>query len=105
MAKLIGNKPNQVPTNADLGDLAYQDKGSVKIEGGEITADSLEVIGGLSQTTTTVAALPTASSNTGVRYMVSDSTVAASGNFGATVAGSGSNVVPVFSDGTNWVIG
>ena len=25
MTKLIGDKPNQVPTNADLGDLAYQD--------------------------------------------------------------------------------
>jgi len=25
MAKLIGDKPNQVPTNADLGELAYQD--------------------------------------------------------------------------------
>lgn len=25
MSTLIGNAPNQVPTNADLGDLAYQD--------------------------------------------------------------------------------
>jgi len=63
------------------------------------------VAGGVRQSTTTVASLPTASSNTGHRYMVSDSTVAASGNFGATVVGSGSNVVPVFSDGTNWLIG
>jgi hypothetical protein len=41
MAKLIGTDPNQVPTNGDLGDLAYQNKDSVKIEGGEITADSI----------------------------------------------------------------
>jgi hypothetical protein len=46
MAKLIGTDPNQVPTNGDLGDLAYQNKDSVKIEGGEITADSLTVDGG-----------------------------------------------------------
>ena len=26
MSKLVGNKPSQVPTNADLGTLAYQDK-------------------------------------------------------------------------------
>jgi hypothetical protein len=45
MAKLIGTDPNQVPTNGDLGDLAYQNKDSVKIEGGEITADSLNVDG------------------------------------------------------------
>jgi hypothetical protein len=32
MAKLIGNAPNQVPTNGDLGDLAYQNKESVKVE-------------------------------------------------------------------------
>jgi len=25
MTKLLGTKPNQAPTNADLGDLAYQD--------------------------------------------------------------------------------
>jgi len=38
MAKLIGNKPNQVPTNADLGDLAYQDKDNVVIGGGSVKA-------------------------------------------------------------------
>lgn len=52
-----------------------------------------------------VASLPAASLNSGSRAMVSDSTVSASGNFGAIVAGTGSNVVPVFSDGTNWRIG
>ena len=53
-----------------------------------------------------VGSLPTPSSAiAGMRFMVSDSTVAASGNFGATVAGTGSNVVPVFCDGSNWLIG
>ena len=52
----------------------------------------------------TVASLP-AATTAGIRRMVSDSSVAASGNFGAIVAGSGANVVPVYSDGTNWRIG
>jgi hypothetical protein len=26
MAKLIGNAPNQVPTNADLGSMAFEDR-------------------------------------------------------------------------------
>jgi len=65
----------------------------------------LYLSGGVNQSTVLVSALPAASLSTGYRFMVSDSTVAASGNFGATVAGSGSNVVPVFSDGTNWLIG
>lgn len=34
MTKLIGTAPNQVPTNADLGTLAYQDSAFVNIGGG-----------------------------------------------------------------------
>jgi hypothetical protein len=53
-----------------------------------------------------VADLPAASAiMKGVRMVVTDSTVAASGNFGAIVAGASSNTVPVFCDGTNWRIG
>ncbi len=33
MAKLIGTDPNQVPTNADLGTMAYQDKDNVHLTG------------------------------------------------------------------------
>jgi hypothetical protein len=38
MPSLIGNKPNQVSTNGDLGTLAFQDANAVKITGGVITA-------------------------------------------------------------------
>jgi hypothetical protein len=31
MAKLIGQSPNQVPTNADLGTMAYQDKDNLQV--------------------------------------------------------------------------
>jgi hypothetical protein len=31
MPSLIGNKPNQVPTNADLGTLAFQDSKAVVV--------------------------------------------------------------------------
>lgn len=41
----------------------------------------------------------------GYRALITDSTVAASGNFGNIAIGGGSNVVPVFSDGNNWLIG
>lgn len=54
---------------------------------------------------TTVAGLPLASASTGASRMVSDSTVAGAGNFGQIVVGGGANVVPVYSDGTNWLIG
>jgi len=50
-----------------------------------------------------VASLPGLAA--GSRAFVNNSTVAASGNFGAIVAGGGSNFVPVWCDGTNWRIG
>ena len=34
MPSLIGNKPNQVPSNGDLGTLAFQDANAVNITGG-----------------------------------------------------------------------
>ena len=43
--------------------------------------------------------------NAGYRCFVTDSTVAASGNFGAIVVGGSTNFVPVYSDGANWRIG
>lgn len=56
--------------------------------------------------TFTVATLPTAASaGAGARSTVSDGSVVAAGNFGAIVAGAGANMVPVYSDATNWRIG
>jgi len=52
----------------------------------------------------TYANLP-AATTAGQRAFISDANLAASGNFGATVGGSGSNTVPVYSDGSNWRIG
>ena len=52
----------------------------------------------------TVATLPSASGNDRAMAVVTDSNVAMSGNYGATVAGGGANKVKVFSNGTNWVI-
>lgn len=54
----------------------------------------------------TVASLPPAALNEGMRAFVCDAVqtfVAAS--FGATVTGGGTNKVPVTSDGTGWKIG
>ena len=53
----------------------------------------------------TVAALPAAAGAARAQIFVSDSSVAAAGNFGAIVVGGGANIVPVFCDGTNWRIG
>jgi hypothetical protein len=41
----------------------------------------------------------------GARAFVNNSNLAANNNFGAQINGSGSNIVPVWSDGSNWYIG
>lgn len=54
----------------------------------------------------TVAQLPAAgTAGAGARAFVTDSSVAATGNFGNIVAAGGANGVPIYSDGTNWRIG
>jgi hypothetical protein len=69
---------------------------------GAITLLSSDVV--TAQGVSTVASLP-ASPTTGQRSFVTNSSVAASGNFGAVVAGGGANAVPVYWDGANWRIG
>lgn len=60
----------------------------------------------LKTTGVTVASLPSASTaGAGARCFVTDSNATLAAGLGNTVAGSGSNNVPVYSDGTNWIIG
>jgi hypothetical protein len=55
------------------------------------------------QTPITVASLPAAATgNKGARYFVSDANAT---TYASVVAGGGGNIIPVYSDGTNWRIG
>lgn len=57
-------------------------------------------------TAVSVSSLPAAATaGAGARATVTDATQALTAGIGAVVAGGGANVVPVFSDGTNWRIG
>jgi len=53
----------------------------------------------------TLAQLPSASSVPYCRSIITNSSVGMAGNYGSIASSGGSNVVPVFSDGTNWRIG
>ncbi|MGH7075945.1 MAG: hypothetical protein ACREFD_17345, partial [Stellaceae bacterium] len=72
---------------------------------GTTPSTMLDIAGAYRAVPTTVAALPTGYD--GARHFVTDSTVAASGNFGAAVSGGGSYHVPVYYDGgtSAWRIG
>lgn len=93
--------------------------GDVYVQGGG-SADNIEgnvVIGSLNSfvfnpntksfyfPTAFLTDLGSASGLPGAKAIITDSTVAASGNFGAIAVGGGNNVVPVFSDGIDWLIG
>ena len=55
---------------------------------------------------TTVAALPAAATaGAGARAFVTDGSTTVILGLGLTVTGGGSNKVPVYSDGTNWIVG
>ena len=61
------------------------------------------VVANTVQTTpSTFAQLPNAVGNTGARAFITDGSTA---TFGATIAGGGSNFVPVYSNGTVWKVG
>lgn len=73
---------------------------------GDAEGDSLEVADYVKVSAVLVANLPSASTvGAGGRATVTDATQTLTAGIGATVAGGGSNIVPVFSDGTNWKIG
>jgi hypothetical protein len=104
----FGTTDNEVvPTHANLRGVT--DQGLVFNKGinfADITITSnITLGGGIYCTAFPLTALGAANARTRSRYLISDSSVPASGNFGATASGSGSYVVPVYSDGTNWIIG
>lgn len=62
---------------------------------------------GIVVTPTLVSGLPdaTLTVNSGTRATVTDSTVGLTSGIGLVVVGGGAFTVPVFADGTNWLIG
>lgn len=72
--------------------------------GGDITLTGGDILG-VNIVVTTPVPLANLTAVAGGRAFVNNSNVTASGNFGNLVASGGSNVVPVWSDGTNWYIG
>ncbi len=80
--------------------LSRDSAGVFKITAGSTGTGYLKLI------PTTVGALTAAATvGAGTKAFVTDSTSTLSSHHGQTVVGGGSNFVPVFSDGTNWIVG
>ena len=54
---------------------------------------------------TAPVALSTLTATSGARAFVNDGNLAAAGNFGVQIGSGGANIVPVWSNGSNWYIG
>jgi hypothetical protein len=72
--------------------------------GGDITLTGGNITGAI-RVVTTPTALANLTAVAGGRAFVNNANLVAAGNFGNLVGSGGSNVVPVWSDGTNWYIG
>jgi len=73
---------------------------------GAASGTSLILTSYVKTTAVLVSALPAAALvGAGARSAVTDATQTLTAGIGAVVAGTGANIVPVFSDGTNWRIG
>ena len=71
--------------------------GDIVLTGGSIT--------GARSVATTPTALVNLTAVAGGRAFINNANLVAAGNFGNQVGSGGSNVVPVWSNGTNWYIG
>jgi len=88
-----------INTGTDIA-LARDSAGVVKVTDGSTGTGYLKLI------PTTVGALTAAATvGAGTKAFVTDSTSTLSSHHGQAVVGGGTNFVPVFSDGTNWIVG
>lgn len=80
---------------------------NTKVDALTIDSTKLAVFTGAVRTlSTTVALLPSAAtSGAGARAFVTDGSTTVILGLGLTVVGGGANKVPVYSDGTNWIVG
>ena len=73
-----------------------------------ITSTGVSVTGIVSATNSMIStpvAFASLTATAGARAFVNNSNLVATGNFGNQIAGTGSNTVPVWSNGTSWFIG
>lgn len=100
-----------VGTGGTLGTNAYTSTAYAPIASptftGTVTTPNLVASTGIIKLASfTVATLPSASSSgAGATAFVTDASTTFALSLGLTVLGSGSNKVPVYSDGTNWIVG
>lgn len=101
--EIVGRTANTNITLTPNGTGQIVANSSLIIQGNIIVNSSN--LSGITIIVTSPTALANLSAVEGGRAFVNDSNITATGNFGIQVGSGGSNVAPVWSDGTNWYIG
>lgn len=83
MHQLIGNAPNQVPTNADLGGMAYQDPRYVNVTGGNVNVTNM------SAANVVLGAVTTGNILSSGNITINDTTESTAYNSGALIVAGG----------------
>jgi len=94
-----------VGSNGTAFQMLTTENGSASIRVGLMVDHDTTLYQGQLQTVATLASSTILATTITGRTFVSDSTVGPVGNFGEIVVGGGTNVVPVWNDGTHWRIG
>jgi hypothetical protein len=93
--------------NIDYDSRIIATGGSATIGQGNLTFTAKSCIFSMTQTTAITVAnlIAPATAGAGARCTVTNATATLTAGIGTVVVGGGANIVPVFSDGTNWRIG
>ena len=91
-------------TSNEFARISHSNNALEFYDGGNISGANIVEANTFSGTVVAFSSLP-AATTAGLRAFINNANLVAAGNFGAQVSGSGSNTVPVYSDGTNWRIG
>jgi hypothetical protein len=100
---LQGTNTVRIVTGNNGGNIAIYDFDNA----GTFSTAGVSATGSITANTiiTTPVPLANLTAVAGARAFVNNGNLAAAGNFGAQIGAGGSNVVPVWSDGSNWYIG
>jgi len=104
--------PNVIVGNVTTNLIRSDDSSYLTVQDGLNVVGDVEVSGNITggntisdSSITPSKALADLTATDGARAFVNDANLVAAGNFGNQIGSGGSNVVPVWSDGSNWYIG
>ena len=104
-ANVVINSNGFTSTFTNTGELDLPGALNIAGNGGDITMTGGSITGAVAVITTPTSYANLITPAAGARAFINDGNLVAAGNFGAVISDGGSNVVPVWSDGTDWYIG